>query len=198
MQIVLANGLLRFPNPEARISEYCEIEVYEGYDDRHNPTDQITKSDIEAANNLYAFFNESEASAILRLSGELTPILHKIPDAKLEKLTDAEFAEVKEYTGILIGHFLKIGGIRLAKPFKILHLKRPSLFPILDTYVVEFLTFINVQEIPRYDIIDLGLSALSIARNDIIMSQKEFQELQENLANLPIPGHSRKLRKSTL
>ncbi len=41
-------------NPEDRIREYCEIEIYQGYDDKHSITNKITRSDVDAANKLYA------------------------------------------------------------------------------------------------------------------------------------------------
>ena len=71
-----------FSDPESRIREYCEIEVYEGYDDRHAESNVITSNDIEAANNLYAMINKhdkSEGNRIQSQSGKISPILGEIP-----------------------------------------------------------------------------------------------------------------------
>ncbi|MBE0634084.1 hypothetical protein IH574_05890, partial [Candidatus Bathyarchaeota archaeon] len=46
-----------FSDPVSRISEYCEIEVYEGYDDRHTENNVIMQADIDSANNLYAMID---------------------------------------------------------------------------------------------------------------------------------------------
>ncbi len=57
-----------FSNPESRIWEYCEIEVYAGYDDQHSGNNVITKADIVAANTLYAMidrYNKTESRRIL-------------------------------------------------------------------------------------------------------------------------------------
>ena len=52
-----------FDNPECRIREYCDIEIYHGYDNRHNVTDAISIQDIKVANKLYAMkrFNSNQA-----------------------------------------------------------------------------------------------------------------------------------------
>ena len=71
-----------FSDPESRVREYCEIEVYEGYDDRHAENNVITINDIESANNLYAMINKhdkTEGSRIQSQPGKISSLLEEIP-----------------------------------------------------------------------------------------------------------------------
>jgi hypothetical protein len=44
-------------DPESRIREYCRVETYKGYDDRHKTDNSVTPRDIQSANNLYAMID---------------------------------------------------------------------------------------------------------------------------------------------
>ena len=48
-----------FSDPESRLREYCEIEVYTGFDDRHSINNRITLADISSANSLYAMIGSA-------------------------------------------------------------------------------------------------------------------------------------------
>lgn len=54
--IKLRNDVI-FEDPLSRILEYCEIEVYQGYDDKHAIDDNLTQEDIHTANKLYAMID---------------------------------------------------------------------------------------------------------------------------------------------
>lgn len=48
-----------FEDPESRIREYCEIEEYRGYDDRHNTNAVISQEDIGARACVCTYRDES-------------------------------------------------------------------------------------------------------------------------------------------
>jgi len=161
--ISLCGGRVVFPNPEARICEYCDLEVYYGYDDLHSIDNTITRQDIEATKRLQSMidrYGQQESSSILS-SSEIPVILSRIPNLDL---ADVQWQDVKRDIEKLLGVFFRIDGVGLAKTVKILHLKRPNLFPILDSYVVEFLRE-SLTNTPKRGLAELGLRALDLARN---------------------------------
>lgn len=130
--IILSNGTV-FPNPEERIREYCLVEVYAGYDDKHSITNQITREDIEAANRLYARYDRAESLRVVR-NPSLGHILRKIEDKDMASISSTEWERLRDELERLLAEFLSTKGRGLAKATKILHLKRPHLFPILDNF----------------------------------------------------------------
>lgn len=181
---------IKIPNPEERIREYCEIEIYRGYDDQHSVDNVITSKDVKAANFLYAMidrYNPSESSRILK-SSTIPLLLAKVGNKDLFTMSDVEWMEEKGDIQPLLKEFLSIHGIGLAKAFKILHLKRPKLFPILDSYVVKFLTGTDLTTIfDKGRLLKVGLNALEVSRNIILQNNDSFSRLQQRLIDLPIP-----------
>jgi hypothetical protein len=192
-KIVLSNSF-EFNRAEERIREYCEIEVYTdrnfvgGYDDRHNVTDTITKEDIEAANNLCAVIRVLDARRILG-NPQIPSLLAAFGDLELGEISDAVWNDIKERLRLLLSAFISIPNVSLAVAMKILHLKRPHLSPVLDSFVVKFLTgndmaknVFSVDETLR-----IGLDSLDVARGDIIKNRAAFEWLQRRLSDLPTP-----------
>lgn len=68
-----------------------------------------------------------------------------------------------------------------------MHLKRPYLFPVLDSFVIKFLLNTNISEIDKPRQIDAGLKTLEIIRETITTQRAEFEELAKRTSNLPIP-----------
>ncbi|MEW6185163.1 MAG: DUF6308 family protein [Thermodesulfobacteriota bacterium] len=187
MEMRFGNGIV-LKNPEDRIREYCEIEVYRGFDDCHTIDDEITENDISAANTLYAMINRydpTESQRILNNSSVFSSFLHKIGNTDLGKLSNNEWSDVEKNVRPLLREFTSLEGIGLGKTFKILHLKRPNLFPILDKLVVEFLT--GIDTIPKMKQVEVGLRTILIARDDIVGNQDIFKEMGNKLSDLPIP-----------
>jgi hypothetical protein len=191
--IVLANGT-RFEDAEGRIREYCNIEVYRdrefrgGYDDRHNVTDSITKDDIEAANNLYARLSSLDSMRILG-NHEIPGLLIAVKDTELGALTGEEWNETKALVRPLLSAFISIQNVKLAKTMKVLHLKRPHLLPILDSFVVKFLTGNDMVRnwFSEQEILRIGLDSLETTRKDIVKNRAVFDELRNRLSDLPTP-----------
>ena len=188
--ISLSNGRLLFPHPEERIREYCELEVYRGYDDFHSIDNIITRKDIEATKRIFSMIDQhghSESISILN-SQAIPSALSRVPDNELGDIADGDWYTIRESISSLFDVFHNIDYVGLAKTAKILHLKRPHLFPILDSYVVEFLTGARLSDLSHgHGLTDLGMRALEIARKDIASNLTSFRQLQEALSDLPIP-----------
>ena len=83
-----------FVDPESRIREYCEIEIYKGYDDQHSVNDRITEKDIDAANKLYAMidrYDGEESRRLLSHAGTIQACLSSIPNVDLHDISDEEW-----------------------------------------------------------------------------------------------------------
>lgn len=192
-RIVLSNGV-EFLRAEERIREYCDIEVYRdknykgGYDDRHNVTDSITREDLEAANNLYARLSSLDFRRILG-NPEIPRLLPAVRDLELGDVTDEEWNDIKVAVLPLLSTFVSMHGVKLEKTTKILHLKRPHLFPILDSFVIRFLTGNDMEKnwFSEEDVLRIGLDSLEAARKDIIKNKAAFVGLQTRLSGLPTP-----------
>jgi hypothetical protein len=192
-KIVLSNGV-EFNRAEERLREYCEIEVYSdrnyvgGYDDRHNVTDSISKEDIEAANNLYAMIHQLDSRRILG-NPQIPSLLAAVSDSELGDIADEEWEKVKALVLPLLSAFISIPNVKLAKAMKILHLKRPHLLPILDSFVVKFLTGNDLANNPfsEDEILRIGMDSLEIARKDIVSNRAAFACLVKRLSDLPTP-----------
>jgi len=186
MGILLRDDVF-FSNPESRIKEYCEIEIYMGYDDKHTEDDLITKADIDSANNLYAMidrYDKTESRRILDQSIILSTLLVEIPNIPIYQYSDVEWSNIRLKIESLLKKMTSIHGVGIAKTTKILHLKRPGLLPVLDSYVVQFLTGKTLSSSQRD--ISLAMKSLDISREIIQTQIKEFIELQSDLRTLPI------------
>jgi hypothetical protein len=186
MSIFLAGGH-QISNPEDRVREYVEIEVYFGYDDRHSVSDEIKPDDIRAANRLYARVGSVPAEAFIT-SARVHETLGAVQDEELDAIPDSRWAETRTAIAELFGAAIELRGIGLAVASKVLHLKRPHLIPILDSFVVRLLDGAKLERIDKKgQLVDIGLRTLDIIRSDMHRQQKAFAELQASLCDLPLP-----------
>lgn len=180
-----------FEDPESRIREYCDIEIYRGYDDKHNIDDYISKDDIDAANKLYAMidrYDKDESKRLLSHSKSISKLLSSIPNKNISTISGEEWPSLRSKIKKLLSEFLSIKGIGLAKATKILHLKRPNLFPVLDSFVIKFLLDINMSDtVEKTRHLDFGLKALEKTRKIIKRQNVEFEKLVKQTRDLPIP-----------
>lgn len=178
-----------FRDPALRIREYCAVEIYHGYDDKHNVSDNLSQGDITAANELAAMidrYDKTESSRLLSHDRSISNLLSPIPNTDIFAFTDEEWLKLRRNIRKLLAEFLSIKGIGLAKATKILHLKRPNLFPVVDSFVIKFLLGTDISGFEKSRQLDIGLKALDKAR-EIITNQKfEFEELAEQTSDLPI------------
>lgn len=179
-----------FENPESRIREYCAVEIYQGYDDKHNINDHISQGDIDAANRLYAMINrydKTESRRLLQHDKIISNFLASIPNKDLFAFPETEWDSLKENIRELLAQFLSIRGIALAKATKILHLKRPRVFPVLDRFVIRFLLGVDVSNVEKDRQLDVGINAFEKVRETIADQKSEFTKLAEQTSDLPIP-----------
>ena len=179
---------LAFQKPELRIREYCDIEIYEEYDGRHNINNTISRRDIQAANKLYALidtYDKSQSAHLLAKSRKLARILSGIPNATLHAIPDDAWSEHREGIRNIFSAILNIPGFGLARATKILHLKRPRLFPILDSYVVAFLLADSLEDSKRN--LRIGMRCMELTRRIIQRNEAGFVSLQQSLSDLPFP-----------
>jgi hypothetical protein len=186
MNVLFGNGYT-FEEPETRIRKYCDIEIYEGYDDKHNITDKIEWSDIYAADKLYANIMRFWASAADHLvsSSNIPILLSEIDNVDLGELEGQEWRTMRRRIFQLIKECMEIRGVGLAVTTKVLHLKRPKLFPILDSYVMKFLLDVNIANLQKYRILDLSRTAFERVRQDLRNNKATFDILENGLRDLP-------------
>jgi hypothetical protein len=178
-----------FEDPDSRIREYCAIEIYRGYDDRHNIDDIVSPRDIESANNLYAMINRydnTESRRLLSHSNRIRETLAEVPNKDIFAMSLKEWTAAREKIKASLGEFLSVKGIGLAKATKILHLKRPNLFPVLDSFVIKFLLNINISELEKNRQLETGLNALESTREIMLRQEDAFKELVNRTRDLPI------------
>jgi len=179
-----------FEDPQSRIREYCAVEIYYDYDDKHNINHDITQRDIDSANRLDAMidrYDNEESKRLLRRSKRLSKLLTSIPNTDLHAISSENWSKLRIDIKKLLAEFLSIKGFDLAKTTNILHLKRPNLFPVLDSFVIKFLFDINLSYLSKPRQLYLGLQALERTRKIIIEQKDEFEKLTKQISDLPIP-----------
>jgi len=178
-----------FKDPQSRIREYCEIEVCQGYDDRHSINHKLTQQDINAANELNAMidrYDNSESKRLLSVSKNISSLLSSIPNTDIYSISNKEWLRLRSKIGKLLTEFLSIKGIGLAKTTKILHLKRPNLIPVLDSFIVKFLLDIDISDEERDSHANIGLQTLDRIREIMIKQRLAFEKLVGQMRDLPI------------
>jgi len=177
-------------DPESRIREYCRVEIYSGYDDKHSVNNDISQEDIQNANNLYAMidrFDNTESIRLLNNSERISKLLSEIPDLEISDISNKDWPEIKNRVGDLFREFLSLRGYGLAKTTKILHLKRPKLIGVFDSLVVNFLLKTDISGMSKSRQLELGLEALELSREIIGKQKEEFQKLAQQTNDLQIP-----------
>lgn len=178
-----------FEDPQSRIREYCEIEISQGYDDQHSINNNITRKDIDAANELYAMidrYDKDESTRLLSYSTNLSSLLSVIPNVNIFAVPNQEWLDFRNKIEKLLAKFLSIRGIGLAKATKILHLKRPNLIPVLDSFVIKFLMDVNISEEAKSSCVNIGLQALDRVREIIAQQRDAFEKLVRQTSDLSV------------
>ncbi|HKT22944.1 MAG TPA: DUF6308 family protein, partial [Nitrososphaerales archaeon] len=115
--------------------------------------------------------------------------LAEIRDVELAEVDDDGWKGLRRDLSLLFSAFLSLPGVDLAQCSKVMHLKRPRLIPVMDHFVVKFLTGNdlgrNVFSAEEQHLI--GLGCMDIARADLIGNKAAFSELHTRLADLPTP-----------
>lgn len=172
--------------PEDRVREYCRVEIPSGYDNCHEVNNTITSKNISAANRLSARISKVVAERIIQ-SENVRNALAVIDNRDIGEINKEEWSVYKEKLYNLLTSFCSIKGVGIAVATKILHLKRPKLIPILDSFVVKFLLEIDTQVMNKSYFPEVGIKCIEVIREDIRRDLEAFTRLQERLSNLPIP-----------
>lgn len=186
IEIKLSKGIV-ISDIENRIREYCQVEIYHGYDDYHEVNNTITLENINAANKLFARISKPAAERIIH-SEMIRNSLAVIDYRELGEISEEEWRDYKEKLYNLFLSFFSIKGAGIAVATKILHLKRPKLIPILDSFVVKFLTEIDTQNVlDKQHLAEIGVKTIGVIREDIRRNLESFTKLRQRLSDLPIP-----------
>ena len=183
-KIILAKRF-QIPNPEERIREYLRVEIFRGYDDKHAIDNIISQKDIRAANQLFARIGQETAKR-LQTSSQLQNILSEVKNEGIGELSPNKWIIVKNQMNSLLKTACAINGVGLAVATKILHLKRPKLIPILDSFVIKLLTGHNITSANKLSLPQIGVDTMEIIREDLIEYHEEFDNLSEIFYE-PIP-----------
>jgi hypothetical protein len=131
-------------------------------------------------------YDPTESSRIVGAM-RLERALAAVPDVDLADLDEQAWASLAPKLRLLLGQFLSIRGVGLAKATKILHLKRPSLFPVLDSFVARFLSGIDLNNhSDKRRLVELGLHLMNVTREDLRRNRAQFRRLGEQLRDMPI------------
>ena len=68
-----------------------------------------------------------------------------------------------------------------------LHLKRPNLFTVLDSFVVKFLLGIDITGAEKNRQLEIGLEAMELIRAVTAEQKEAFEKLLERTSDLPFP-----------
>jgi hypothetical protein len=184
--IQLSNGTV-ISNAEERIREYCRVEIYSGYDDCHDVNNVITRENVKVANRLFARVGNVVAEKIIQ-SDSIRNALATIDNIELGEISEENWKDYKNKLYRLLESFCSIKGVGIAVATKILYLKRPKLIPILDSFVIKFLLGMDVVNIQnKQRLVDIGVRAIDVIREDMRGNSEAFTELQKRVSDLPIP-----------
>lgn len=170
------------PNPEERVREYLRVEIFRGYDDKHAVDNIISQEDIRAANQLYARIGHETAKR-LQTSLELQKNLLKVKNDELGAISHNDWIKVKNQMYALLKTACAINGVGLAVATKVLHLKRPKLIPILDSFVISLLMNKDITSANKDYLPQIGVDAMEIIRGDLIQYQDEFVNLNKKFSS---------------
>lgn len=107
-------------------------------------------------------YGNNESKRLLSRSERISKSLSKVPNKDIFATSQKEWSEVEKNIKALLAELLSVSGIGLAKATKILHLKRPNLFPVLDSFVIKFLLNTDISDVEKSRQLDIGLKARTV------------------------------------
>lgn len=111
---------------------------YRAYDEPHVAHDNsLSLDDVKMANKIQGRMGPLVVQAIMRVAADVEPLLAQIPAATC--LMDTEISIPWNPLRRVFEIMLNVPEVGLARATKILHKKRPSLIPILDSIVEKYL-----------------------------------------------------------
>jgi len=126
------------------------------------------------------------SSRLLERAQPISTLLSEVANVPPQSLDDFIWKETQTKIRNVLRQMLAIRGIGLARATKILHLKRPEVFPVLDSYVMRFLLNKELGMDKQKDV-SYALAALDRFRTTVVSQMSEFESLSRSLQDLPIP-----------
>lgn len=143
--IQLANKAIPGERVAQALSDYCQhhhatIRFYDlgGGKEPGSPAPEVTLEDIGRMTLINPDLSGNDAAILLQHGAADEPWKGIDPAARLEDADPMVKDGLYDAALDLFKHFTALDNIGLAKASKLLHLKRPFLFPILDSYVTSF------------------------------------------------------------
>lgn len=174
------------PEPDwdmASSDQRCAIMLrgYALYDGLCLPqNDSVGPTEIYTSMGINSRITLLDAVRFLRRSGEARSLLASIPlDLRLEDGTEATV----RFAAQLIDLFRQEHQIGYGKATKVLHKKRPTFIPILDSYAVDFLSNNFPHRLGRNPSTE---QLLVLCQELLVILDKPLSRIQDNLAELGI------------
>lgn len=179
------------------------IDVLEEYAQRYRRTlaqydnakqaspDEITFQDVRATRVIASRISAEQASQIVERSETNRQLLKAIPaDAHAQDADPGESDGLYDAMTALY-QALQGTGIRDSKVSKVLHLKRPSLYPILDSSLARFYRQAAQEAAARYPRRGFRRMAWAAIRDDVISNQEGLATLRDAVADHESMRHQR-------
>jgi hypothetical protein len=150
---------------------------------RGNP-DVLTGEEIWTTRIIRSRVTHFEKSELERTSAGWTSLWAAIPlHASIEHADPAVAGGLYDDMDKLFGLITEVPGVSWAKASKILHFKRPSLYPILDSRLIE--KYQEPAALAAADYPSRGFNSMYWAaiRNDVIANKSALRELRRGLAS---------------
>lgn len=173
------------PDPISVFEEYARRyrRTLAGYDQAgQSPPNEITLSDVAATRVIASRISFQQSQQILSRAKENRCLLEAIPvDAQMQDADPAENGGLYDAMSALY-LVLQGPGIRDSKVSKVLHLKRPSLYPILDSALAKFYREAAGRAAAHYPNRGFRRMAWAAIRDDVVSNRQTLADVRGAVA----------------
>lgn len=157
------------------------------FGDRGKP-DFLTGEEIWRTRIIRSRVTYAERSEIERVAAECAPLWAAIPfDANIRSADPAESSGIYADMLELYRRLIEVPGVSTAKASKILHFKRPHLYPILDSRLVRLYRDSASNAAQDYPKLGFRTMYWAAIRNDVLMNEEPLRALQADLSSVESP-----------
>lgn len=171
------------------ISIHDPMGAFMDYAERHRTLDQydladqdpakITLEDVKATRIIASRISNAQAAEIIERASRHQELLTKIPpEADLANAHPTKSALYQDMTDLFDA--IQGGGVRWSKASKVLHFKRPALFPILDTNLQRLYREAAERAATTYSDRNVRRMYWAAIRCDLIDNQDELTNLRKD------------------
>jgi hypothetical protein len=188
-EIVVAGHLVNAPMDVVveYAAQFGETLARYDFGDRGLP-DVLTAEEIWSTRIIRSRVTYAERNELARVAAECASLWAAIPfDANIRDadplVTGGLYAKMLE----LYTCFTKVPGVSTAKASKILHFKRPSLYPILDSRLAELYEESATQAAEEYPQLGYRKMYWAAIRNDLFTNELPLRALRAELSSVQSP-----------